>query len=364
MSAPRFCPTCGRPVPLENSFCAWCGTPMTPMAPPSAAAVPPGAPAAPGGTPAPPPAAYPYAMPPPTYVMPRRADAGSMISGTFDTWAKNFGPYFLVYLVLALVTGGLSLVGSYVILGVPYVSSGTFSFTTPSTSNVLAYVGYELLVALVTWVLTSMVLGGVVDFSVRRYRGENVRMMDSLSRGLQRVLSIMGANLLVTLITAGVAILWAVALLLGALSLVSTGTTAGGIAAVCGALVAFPFVLFFVLYVNLALALYAPAVMLEGQHAVDSLGRSWNLMRGHKWSLLGAGIVIGIVLLLIDGALGLVGGIGSNDIVLLVADSIGAALTGAWFAILTSVAYDLITKLPQPSVWPPTYAPPPAMPPR
>ena len=303
-------------------------------------------------------------MPPPTYVMPRKADAGAMISGTFDTWVKNFAPYFLVYLVLALVLGGLSLAGSYLILGVPYISSGTFAFTSPSTSDVVAYVAYELLVALVTWILTSMVLGGVVDFSVRRYRGENVRIMDSLSKGMQRVLSIMGANLLVTLITAGVVILWAVALLLGALSLVATGTTAGGIAAVCGALVAMPFVLFFVLYVNLALALYAPAIMLEGQYAVDSLGRSWNLMRGHKLSLFGAGIVIGIVLVLIDAALGAVGGIGGNDIVLLVADAIGAAITGAWFAILTSVAYDLITKLPQPSVWPPTYAPPQVMPPR
>ncbi len=332
---------------------------MTPMAPAPPAPVPaPAPPAVPGTAPAPPTGAYPYGYPAPTYVLPRRADASNLISGTFDVWSRNFGSYFLVYLVLALFTGGLSLAGSYIILGVVYVPSGSFFQSIPTTLSLRAYVAYQIVVGIVSWILGSMVLGGVVDFSVRRYRGENVRIADSLSRGLQRFSSILGANLLVTVITLGVVILWVVVLLLGALSLLTTGGTAGGIAAVGGALVAMPFVLFFVLYINIALALYAPAVMMEGQRAVDSLGRSWNLTRGHRWSLFGSGLVFFILAALIDGAIGFLGALAGNDAVLLVAIALGTAITGAWFAILTSVAYDLITKMPQPSIWPPTYTPP------
>jgi hypothetical protein len=167
----------------------------------------------------------------------------------------------------------------------------------------------------------------------------------------------MGANLLVTVITAGVIILWAVVLLLGAFSLVATGGAVGGLAAVCGALVALPFVLVFVVYLVIALSLYAPAIMMEGSHAVDSLGRSWNLTRGHKWSIFGAGIVLGILSIILTAIIDGVGVITGNAIVQLVTTALGAALTGAWFAILTSVAYELISKQPQASLWPPTYTP-------
>jgi len=290
--------------------------------------------------------------------MPRKADVSNMLSGTFDVWTKNFGPFFVVYLVLALVVGGLSLAGAYLILGVPFVGGSFVTGTVPSTANLAAYVGYEIAVAIISWVLTSVVLGGVVDFSVRRYRGENVRITDSLSRGLQRVLSILGANLLVTVITLGVVLLWAVLLLLGAVALIASGGTAGGFAALCGALIAMPFVFVLVLYLVLALCLYAPAIMMENSHAIDSLGRSWALTKGRKWSIFAAGLVLGILLALIDGAIGFAGGLTGNPIVQLVATALATAITGAWFAILTSVAYDLIVKQPQPSAWPPTYAPP------
>lgn len=331
---------------------------MTPVsaAPPPAAAPPLAPVAAPGAAPPPAPGVSPSGYPP-TYALPRRANATGLLSGTFDVWVKNFGSFFLVYLVLALVTGGLSLAGSYLILGIPYVSGGTFSVTVPSTAHLVAYVVYQIFVAIVSWVFTSMVLGGVVDLSVRSYRGENVRLKDSLSRGLQRVLSIMGANLLVTVITVGVILLWVVVLILGAFSLVATGGAAGGIAAVCGALVALPFVMILVVYLVIALSLYAPAVMMEGAHAVDSLGRSWNLTRGHKWSIFGAGLVLGILLVILTAIIDGVGVVTGNALIQLVTTALGTAITGAWFAILTSVAYELITKQPQPSVWPPTYTP-------
>lgn len=365
LSAARFCPNCGRPVPPENAFCVACGFALGPAGtPPAAGGVPPAPGGAPGMPPPPPagypPSGYPPGYPPPTYVMPAKVDFSTLLSGTFDVWVKNFGSFFLVYLLLSLVTNGLNLVGAYLILKIPYVGGGTIPITTaPTTSDLLAYVGYQVLVAIISLIFGSIVLGGVVDFSIRRYRGENVRLMDSMSKGLQRVLSILGANLLVSLVAVGVILLWAVLLIFGVVALVATGGTAGGLAALCGALIAFPFILVLVLYLVLALCLYAPVIMAEGAHAVDSLHRSWALTKGRKWSIFGAGLVLFIVTIIIGAIVGGIGALTGNPIVSLVATALATAITGAWITILTAVAYDRIVKQPQPSVWPPTYGPAP-----
>lgn len=306
---------------------------------------------------------YPPGYAPPMYVMPSRVGAGSLLSDTFDVWIKNFGAFFLVYLVLSLVTGGLGLLGAYLILNTLYVGGAIPIVSAPTTAGLWAVLGYALFTAIVGWVVSSVVLGGVVDFTVRRDRGENVRMMDSLSKGLQRVLSILGANLLVTLITIGVFLLWAALLFIGVFALVATGGGAAGLAAICGALIALPFVGVLVLYIDLGLCLYAPVIMAEGSHAVDSLSRSWALTKGHKWSILGAGLVLFIVAAIIDGVIVAVGAVTGNAILELATSALASALTGAWITVLTAVAYSRIVRLPRPSAWPPTYMPP-AYPPR
>ncbi len=365
MSAPRFCPNCGRPVPWENSFCAWCGTPMQAQAPPTAAA-PPSAPGVPPAAPPPgaaPPGYPPPAYAPPAYVMPPRVDFGSLLSGTFDVWGKGFLGFFLVYLVLSLVTGGLGLLGAFAIFGVWFVGGTLPLAGLPTAADVLALFAYEILVGLISWLFGSIVLGGVVDYSVRRHRGENVRLQDSLVKGVGRVLSIMGANLLVTLITLGIVVLWALVLTVGLVALLTTGNVAAGLALLCGGLIALPFVAFFVLYVVIALSLYAPVIMTEGAHAVDSLHRSWALTRGHKWSIFWAGVVLFILIAVISAVFGAIGGVLGNPVLELIATAIGSGITGALFAILTAVAYDLIIRRPQASVWPPTSVPPAYMPP-
>ena len=380
MSASGICPNCGRPVTPGQRFCVNCGAaiPSPPSAPPLVPAngpeggtppspppaPPPGAPPTPGYPPTfPPPAPAPY---PPTYApLPSPANFSNIFSGTFRVWTENFGPLFLVYLVLYLVTGFLSLAGAYLILGIPYVSGGLVGpglTTAPSTSDVVAFLGYSFVVSIIDWIFLSAVIGGVTDFAIRRHRGENVRLMDSLTRGLQRLLSILGGNLLVTLITTGVILLWAAVLVLGAFSIVGGGPTPGSLAVLCGGLLALPFVFVLVLYLVLALCLYVPAIMMEGAHAVDSLGRSWNLTKGHKWSILGSGVVVGIIAVVIDAIIAAIGVASGNAFVEVVALALAAGITGSWFTVLTSVAYDLIMRQPQPSVWPPSYAPP--MPPR
>jgi hypothetical protein len=279
-----------------------------------------------------------------------------------DVWTKHFLEFFVVFLVLTLVTSGLSLLGSILLLHVP-IGAGGFggiSLTSPPTGlDLAAFVGYEFVVIVIGLVLGSVVLGGVTDFSVRAYRGERVRLQDSLMRGVQRFLSVLGANLLVTLITVGVIFVPIILLF----TVVLGGFSAASIALLCGAALAFPFLAVLILYIYLALLLYAPVIMVEGAHAVDSLGRSWNLTKGHKWSLFGATLVIGIIAGLLGAAIGFAGALTGNFVVSYVATAIATGVTGAWSVILAAVAYDLILREPRASLWPPTYMPP-AYPPR
>lgn len=371
MAGQRFCVNCGTSLPATAAVPGTAPAPQA-GAPPAGGALPP--------TPSPPPAGYPpagyppAAYPPPVvppgypgyqpfYAPPaRRADFSNIFSGTFDVWIKNFLPLFVVYLLLSLVTSSLSLVGSFLLLGVPYIPGGLggISFSAPTGADVALFILWEFFAVVVGLLLTSAVIGGVTDFAVRQYRGEKVPIMDSLRRGFGRILSILGANLLVTLITVGV-ILAPFALLI--LGVVAVGPTAGGIALICGALIALPFLAVLVLYLAIALGLYAPSIMMEGKHAVDSLYRSWELTKGHKWSILWAGVVVGIL----AGILGGIGGFAAilNPIAGLLVTAIVSGITGSWFTLLAAVAYDLIVRSPPPMAWVPPYtAAPPAVPPR
>ncbi len=350
--------------------------PAQAAAPPVAGGLPPPAPAA---TPPPtgyppagyPPAGYPPPVIPPGYPgyqpfyapPPKRADFSNMFSGTFDVWIRNFLPLFVVYLLLSLITGSLSVIGSYLLLGVAYIPGGIggISFTAPTGADVVLFIVWELFAVIISLLLTSAVIGGVTDFAVRQYRGEKASIMDSLRRGFQKMLSVLGANLLVTLITVGVILAPFALLVLGA---VAVGSTPAAVALICGALIALPFLGVLVIYLAIALGLYAPAIMMEDKHAVDSLYRSWDLTKGHKWSIFAAGLVVGILAGLL-GAAGSVAGIFS-PIAGVIVTAIITGFTGSWFTLLAAVAYDLIVRTPPPMAWAPPYmaGPPPATPPR
>src|SRR2546422_2375920 len=100
-------------------------------------APPPGAPA--------PMAAYPYSPSPP----PRRATVGSILSGMFDVWTKNFANFFVVFFVLALVNG---LIGGFLGLAIYGTFGPVISFFPggPSSSVPTAALGNVLLYAILS----------------------------------------------------------------------------------------------------------------------------------------------------------------------------------------------------------------------
>src|SRR3989454_4056974 len=143
----------------------------------------------------------------------------------------------------------------------------------------------------------------MTEYAVRRYRGESVPVERSLRRGFDRFLSILGANFLLTLLTFGLIILPLLLIASGAFLVGGSGDPGAAIALLCGGLVALAVGGIVALYLSIGLSLYAPAIMMESKTAGDGLRRSWQITKGHRWSLFGAIFIVGILALIITLAI-------------------------------------------------------------
>ncbi len=359
LAFPTFCPRCGAPNPTGYRFCSNCGTdfaaaPAPGTAPPPAAVVPP----PPGYGPSPPPG---YGYPPPGYYPPpaRRANAGSMITETLRVFAGNPIEFIVPYLVFAAVTTGITLLLTALIFGVPDVTVSFGTPTNPATvdlNRLYAFLGLTAVTTLVSIIIGAILTASLTYFAVQRHRGVAVQLGDAFRQGLQRFLSIIGGALLIGLITLGLVTIPLGILLVGAATS-NLGLLGLGLLVL---LIAIPVLI----YVVIALILYAPLVMMEGQTAVGSLKRSWALTKGRRLSLFAAVLVIGILAAIVS-AFTAIATLSGNLIAEYVAAVIVAGIVGSWSVILAAVAYSLILSEPQmpygvpPQAYPARTAPPP-----
>ncbi|HEX9339758.1 MAG TPA: hypothetical protein VF992_01090 [Thermoplasmata archaeon] len=328
------------------------------------------------------PPAYPGGYPPYAWGPPMRGSgAGDMLSGTFEVWSKNFVPYFVVYLVLAAISGVIGGALSLAVLNRFGTGTGFVPGTPseiPSGTTLLSLLLLAVAGVVASTILSSVVLGGMTEFAVRRFRGESMNVEDAIRRGIQRFLSILGANLLLALIVLALVVVPLILLLglvVGSFGAVG-GPTNATLTLVCGLLIALVVGGIIALYVSVGMSLYAPVVMMEGVGAVGGLGRSWAITKGHRLSLFGAILAVVLLGAVVATAIAAPAGILRNPAVSLVAAALASAIVAPWGVILAAVAYDLIVRpfpsmgtappavpvTPPPGPAPPTAPMPPAPP--
>ncbi len=344
MSIAAACPRCGFANVQGQRFCPNCGNSLILVG-------------APPGAPSPPPS-YPYGGPPPGYPPPyyappptKRATAGTMIGDTFRVFGKDFLLYVGIFLVYAAISVGITLGLTALLLRAASstVTLTGFNLTALGTTVLLEFIGLTIGVTIINAVLQAVVVGTVIYFAVQRYRGAAVTWRQALDQGIKRFLSILGAGIVIDLVIVGLIVIPLGVLIAGAFTL-NLGLIGIGLLL---------FVVFgiLVLYLVLAWSLYAPVIIVEGQTAVRSLSRSWELTRGHRLSIFGAGLVVAIVAGLVSAALSIPFGLTGNPFVASIGTVLGTAITGSWILILTAVAYHLITTEPKFGAWYPPYAP-------
>jgi len=364
MSASNVCPACGAANGPTNLFCINCGTRLS--APPASAPAPA---ASPAGYPPAYPTMPPPSVPAPTGVYPympgplpvRRATFGSIMSATFDVWTKNFANFFVVFLGLAVANALIAGLFAFAFFGVFGIGSGFVPGTPPASvvvGNFATLILFAIAVVLASAVISSIVNGGMTEYAVRRYRGEGMTLERALRRGFERFLSILGANVLLTILVFGLVLLPLLAIFPLALS-IGTGDPGTAIALLCGGFLAFVIGGIVALYVYIGMSLYAPAIMVENQKSVGGLMRSWRITKGYRWSIFGAILVIALIQALVAGAILVPTFFVSSPILEIVASALVSGLVGSWLVIMAAVAYDLIVR--QPTYGPPPYFPGPTI---
>lgn len=294
------------------------------------------------------------------------AKAGDILSAAFQVWSKSIANFFVVYLVLALITGVIGAVLSFAIVGSFPTGNGVIAGSPTSLAgiDIVRLVVYIVAAAVASVIVSSVVLGGMTEYAVRRFRGESMTVDQAIRRGIQKFLSILGASILLTLIVVALIVV-PLALLLAIVVTVGTGgTPTGALAAIGGILIGLLVAGILAVYVYIALSLYPAAIMMENAHAVEGLSRSWALTRGHRLSLFGAILVVAILTSVVTGFIMFPASRVGNPIVSLVATVLASAIVGPWTVILIAVAYDLIARQPTyPPTAPPYFGAPPPVPP-
>ena len=85
------------------------------------------------------------------------------------------------------------------------------------------------------------------------------------------------------------------------------------------------------------LSLVIPALVVENRRGADALGRSWNLVSGSFWHVLGTVLVAGILAAVVSGLIGALGG--SNFFLSWIFGSIGQIITTPFTALVSVILY-------------------------
>ncbi|HZO93223.1 MAG TPA: hypothetical protein VFB22_05595 [Candidatus Baltobacteraceae bacterium] len=110
----------------------------------------------------------------------------------------------------------------------------------------------------------------LVIYAVFQYlRGRTVGIGETMGLGLRRALPVLGTALIVGIATG-----------IGLVFFIIPG-----------------------LLVSVACAVANPACVVEGLNPIDSIGRSWELTKGYRWSVFGMYVVIGIAGMLASGVI-------------------------------------------------------------
>jgi hypothetical protein len=107
-----------------------------------------------------------------------------------------------------------------------------------------------------------------------------------------------------------------------------------------GVVISIIVILALMLFLMVSFAVYVPAIIIERLGPVAALGRSWQLVKGDRWRLLGIGFVFGI-LIIISSLLSLIPGVAIGFVNNTLGIAVNAAI-GALVLPLGGIAYAVI----------------------
>ncbi|MGI5160891.1 glycerophosphoryl diester phosphodiesterase membrane domain-containing protein [Microbispora sp. CA-102843] len=272
---------------------------------------------------------------------------GDILDGTIKLIRSNPKATLGLSAIVAAVTGIPAAIGQAISFGSlgdlmadPYaadavnvpVAGVAAQYIGTLISYVMTFVGTTILTGVLTRVLGRAVFGGRITV------GEAWRLARSRVPALFGLVLLQGLILLLPLL-ALVAVLVTLA---AANAFDGTGNTGVGVAVLVVLLffVAYlPYLLFF--YTRLSLS--APAIVLEGRGVTDAMSRSWRLVKGDSWRVLGVLLLTGILAAIISSVLAVPFTLGGSLLGMLSHGSAAGTTTAALLLAVGQVIASMIT---------------------
>lgn len=297
------CQNCGRTNAPDARYCAACGVELG-----AAAAAPSG-----GGT------------------IPLRG-LSDFLEEAFRVYRANFLPF----IVIAAIPQ------------VAFVLSGVFQASEDGAAQ-----GFGFLLSLAGIVLSVIAVGSLIFGVARHYTRGDVNVMDCLSHAFQVGVFLIAQAIVFTIVVGALFVVGAAMLALGILALYfdggASGDTVGGVLILIGGLLTLAGIVI-AAWLGVRWFCAAHAVVIEGKGPIAGLGRSWNLVTGSWWRVLGIGLVIAIIAILaaivISAPVGIIGGLalggGSGALVTTLGGAVASALVTPFiYAAVTLIYFDL-----------------------
>ncbi len=329
--AAAYCPACGTPNEPRMFFCKNCGAslalgdstahPEIPPAGPGAAAPP----LYPGPTPAPGP------LPTAPRLFYREAGFSTILGDTFVVFFRNWWAFWLPATAVALFAN----LGLILFFAAPEQAfSSSLSGPTLLSISMGNSIGLFILSLLLSLVAGSILQASLSYYAVRKHRRQEVRLASAFGRGIGKFLYVLVAAILlmVLLFVLGVA---AGLLFIGSLIV-------AGIAGLCFGVMLLGLVIVGIIIIEVAVSLYVPIIVTEDAGPVDSLVRSWDLTKGHRWSLFATYIVLGIISFLLSVVVSFVLAPYLSPLLFVVLVAATSGFTNSIVLVAQSVGYSLL----------------------
>jgi hypothetical protein len=230
---------------------------------------------------------------------------GDILSAAFDVYKVNASKLITIVAVVVIPLSFISHFFTGVVFK-PTTETTTIAgqtISTTATRSFGTFVLASLIAAAIAVIISAALQAALVRGAALATVGDPVDVEASYQYGFRRFGSVFWISLLVGLIVA-----------VGFLLLIIPG----------------------VIFLTM-LAVAIPALIVENQRGTEALGRSWNLVKGHFWHVLGTIVVAAIITGVISAIFGAIGG--SNWFLQWIFGSIGTIVTAPYSALIAILLY-------------------------
>lgn len=166
--------------------------------------------------------------------------------------------------------------------------------------SLMLYVAISMVIGLIQAIVIQQLINGALANAIaRRYLNQPVSILEAYSFGIERIAALIIAGIIITLI-GGLIIGVLFGCTIGFLIVVAS---AGQDSVALAALTIFATIITILIAILIAAILLlrflftTQAIVLEGRGPIDAMGRSWRMMRGSFWRVLG---IVALVYILVQ----------------------------------------------------------------